>query len=240
MTFNVQFSGAREPTLDAIAAGDADLVLLQEVTSAWERALRQRSASAYPHVAFHAMHGGGGLGVLSRLPLRDVRVLPAVHWFPAQHFFVDTPLGDVQVLHLHLHPMLDGGDPVRGYFTTPPRRRREIETYAPALVPDVPAIIAGDLNEEPGGAAFAHLDALGFRRVDTGATPTWEFKGNWQGNNVAFGLRLDHILLSPALAATSAAVVLAGASDHRPVVATIARADEIANTARASARGQGA
>jgi endonuclease/exonuclease/phosphatase family metal-dependent hydrolase len=224
MTYNVEYSGWREdPTLDAIADAGPDVALLQEVTPGWEDSLRRRFAGTYPHLAFHARRGAGGLAVLSRLPLRDDRLLPATDRFPAQHLIVDAPGGPLQVLHLHLHPMLDGGDPVRGYFSTPPIRRREIEAFARALVPDLPVIAAGDFNEEPGGGALAYLEGLGVHRVDTGAAPTWEFEGSWRGNQVKLGLRLDHIALGAPLVAAGAAVLAAGASDHRPVVATIAR-----------------
>jgi endonuclease/exonuclease/phosphatase (EEP) superfamily protein YafD len=228
VTYNVEYSVAQAlATLDAIAAIDADVVLLQEVTPAWEQALRARFDRAYAHAAFHARRGAGGLAVLARAPLRDDRLLPAVERFPAQHVIVDGPLGLVQLLHLHLHPMLDGGDPVRGYFSTPPIRRREIEAFTRALGPDLPAIVAGDLNEEPGGGVLGFLEARGLRRVDTGAAPTWRFDGTWRGNPVKLGLRLDHVAIGAPLVARDAAVIDAGGSDHLPVVVTIQRSDQL-------------
>lgn len=224
VTYNVEYSRRHERrTLDAIADTDADLILLQEVTPGWVASLRARFASTYRHTSFHAAHGAGGLAILSRAPLRDDRLLPAIDRFPAQHVIADTALGAIQILHLHLHPMLDGGDPVRGYFTTPPIRRREIEHFTRALVPDVRTIVAGDLNEEPGGAVMAHLAALGLARADSGPAPTWEFDGVWRGNPVKFGLRLDHVAVGPPLRVASAAVLPTGGSDHRPVAATIIR-----------------
>lgn len=224
MSYNVEYLVTkRVPTLDAIAAADPDVVLLQEVTPNWEKALRARFAGVYPHLAFHAVTGAGGLAVMSRVPIRDDRLLPATDLFPAQHLVLDADGGPVQVLHVHLHPMLTDGDPVRGFFTTPPVRRREIEAYAAALRADLPVIVAGDFNEEPGGSALAYLEGLGVRRADTGASPTWEWSGDWRGNPVHLRLRLDHIALGPPLSATKATVLVAGGSDHRPVLATIVR-----------------
>lgn len=223
MSYNVEFASFHQPaTLDAIAAAGADVVMLQEVNLVWERALHERFDGVYPHAAYHAKRGAGGLAVLSRFPLQDDRLLPPTDWFPAQHVVVDAPAGPVQLLHVHLHPMLDGGDPVKGYFTSPPIRRREIEAYVAALVPGLPVIIAGDFNEEPGGGVFAFLETRGLRRVDTGATPTWEYHGDWKGQPVNLRLRLDHVVLGAPLTASAAEVLSAGASDHRPVVATIA------------------
>jgi endonuclease/exonuclease/phosphatase family metal-dependent hydrolase len=141
-------------------------------------------------------------------------------WFPAQRTVVDAPGGPLQVLHVHLRPMIEGGDPVRGFFSTPPIRRAEIEAYWTEVTADPPRVVAGDFNEEPGGQALAFLAAQGLRRVDAGG-PTWEYRGSWRGNDVHLRLALDHVVLDARLAARDAAVLDAGASDHKPVVMTI-------------------
>ena len=216
-TYNVEYSGWRRPaTLDAIATIDADVVLLQEVTPPWQRVLHERFGRAYPHARFHAAHGAGGLAALSRLPIDEDRLLPATDWFPAQRLVV----AGVQVLHVHLHPMIDGGDWVRGYFTTPPIRRREIASYLAALT-DLPTLVAGDFNEEPGGAALELLASRGIHRADSGAAPTFEWKGSWRGNDIHLRLRLDHLCHDARLIVSDPRVVTAGASDHYAVVATV-------------------
>jgi endonuclease/exonuclease/phosphatase (EEP) superfamily protein YafD len=60
MTYNVLYSN-QDPdlSLDAIAAADADVVLLQEVTSRWETRLEKRFEKQYPHRRFHV---GGPCG----------------------------------------------------------------------------------------------------------------------------------------------------------------------------------
>jgi len=228
LSYNVEHSAQdHERTLDAIAGADADVVLLQETTRPWERHLRVRFAAEYPHVRFHhTARLAGGFAVLSRVPLVEDELLPpAEGWFPAHRLVVDAPFGPVQVLHVHLRPAWDGGW-VRGFFTTPAIRRREIEIYWAALVPDVPTIVAGDFNEEPGGQALAFLADRGLRRADAGATPTWEWAGHYQGHDVHLRLRLDHVLVDPRIAVRDAAVLVAGASDHRPVLVTIAASAE--------------
>jgi endonuclease/exonuclease/phosphatase family metal-dependent hydrolase len=227
MSYNVELSGhAHERTLDAIALGDADVVLLQEPTRVWEGRLRSRFAEAYPHQRFH--HPGrpaGGFAILSRVPIREDEVLPAAAgWFAAHRIVVDAPFGALQMLHVHLRPAWDG-DWVTGFFTTPPIRRREIEAYWRALDPTLPTIVAGDFNEEvgPHGQALAYLHERALRRADTNGTPTWQWKGNVSGRPIHLRLTLDHILADSRLELRDAGVIDAGASDHKPVVATLVR-----------------
>ncbi len=228
MSYNVECTGHRHAvTLDAIAAGDADVVLLQETTHAWELLLRQRFARTYPHLHFqHDARYAGGFAVMSRAPLAQVEHLArAADWFAAQRIVLETGLGMLQVLHVHLRPVFDDGDPVKGFFTTPPIRRREIEAYWAAMASGPATIVAGDFNEEPeGGLALAFLTERGLRRVDTGGLPTWEYKGSWRGNDVHLRLRLDHVVIDERLVAVDATVLDAGASDHRPVLVTLERA----------------
>ena len=223
MTYNVLHTNpAVEDTHDAIAAGEPDLVLLQETTRRWEEALRGRFGRAYPHVVVHHSHrGAAGFLALSRTPVREDALLPpAADAFPAHRLVVDTAIGPLQVLHVHLRPMYDGGDWVRGYFTTPPIRRREIEAYWATMRPELPTIVAGDFNEEGNGLALGFLAERGVRRVDPGA-PTWRWEGNYRGNDVKLRLALDHIAHDQRLRATAARVIDGGGSDHLPVVADL-------------------
>src|SRR5262245_26868719 len=71
MSYNLNFANPSfGASLDAITAGDADVVLLQEVTERWRDELVERFHTIYPHRAFriHARMAGG-LAVLSKLPL---------------------------------------------------------------------------------------------------------------------------------------------------------------------------
>src|SRR5262245_13466833 len=76
MTYNVNFGIPGDaPTVEAIAAGRADVVFLQETTEEWEEALRAELAATYPRMFFRHWGGAGGLGVLSRLPLRTTEMI---------------------------------------------------------------------------------------------------------------------------------------------------------------------
>ncbi|OGQ20631.1 MAG: hypothetical protein A2138_06045 [Deltaproteobacteria bacterium RBG_16_71_12] len=209
-------------TLAAIGAPDADVVVLQEVTPGWERAIRASLGERYPHAAFVTSEGPGGLAVLSKTPLLSTEIVPEITWFPAQRALVQTRLGRVQILNVHLRPpFADDGSLVTGVFTTPDIRRREMEAFRASLDPEVPTIIAGDFNEE-NGDAVKQLTARGFESALTRHAPsakTWR----WNVSSLQLRERLDHILVAAPLTVVSARVLGEGNSDHLPVVAEIAR-----------------
>jgi endonuclease/exonuclease/phosphatase (EEP) superfamily protein YafD len=227
MTYNVNYANPDpDRSIDAIAAADADVVLLQEITDAWRIRLATRLARQYPHRTFHPARAGG-LAVLSKREIRSDQLLPPPPggFFPAERLVVASPLGDVQILHVHLRPNVDRGDWIRGWQTTPPVRRREIETYHAKLAPGIATIVAGDFNELPSGLAVEFLVKQGFARIPTTGPTTWHHVIDVAGARVsALSLDIDHVVIDATLAPSDARVLDAGTSDHRPVVVTLTRA----------------
>lgn len=231
VSWNVNYGGVGvDVILDVLDDLDADVVVLQETTPQWERAIRARFTRRYPGMVFHDCCGAGGLAVLAKGRV-VVDVVPAVSWFPAAHAVVDTPLGPLQVLDVHLRPPFgDAGSSmasrvVSGAFSTPAIRQDEMKTFLLSLDDDAPAIVAGDFNEGAGGAVDAVKDA-GFASAldDAGVDDaTW----HWEG--VPFRLRLDHVFYDvDDLALVGARVVDVSefsdaGSDHFPVVARLQR-----------------
>jgi endonuclease/exonuclease/phosphatase (EEP) superfamily protein YafD len=224
MTYNVNYANPDpDRSIDAIAAADADVVLLQEVTEAWRARLVKRLAAQYPHRVFHPARAGG-LAVLSKREIRGDQLLspPPGGFFPAERLVVASPLGDVQILHVHLRPNVDRGNWILGWRTTPPVRRREIETYFATLATSIPSLVAGDFNELPSGLAVEFLAAHGFTRVATTGPSTWHHVIDVGGAPVsALSLDIDHVVIDASLVSREARVLDAGASDHRPVVVTL-------------------
>ncbi len=224
MTYNLNY-GNPDPrgSLDAIAAADADVVLLQEITAGWQRALADRFAAQYPtHIFRLHRRNAGGLAVLSKLPIGGEEMLspPEGGWFPAQRMVVTAPFGECEILHVHLRPALDNGSWISGFMTTPPVREAEVKKYWRDLVHASPLIVAGDFNEDPDGLAMRFLAAQGTSRIPTTGPRTWHYEEDaWD----VLKMDLDHIVLGPELSADEAIVLDAGTSDHRPVVATIRR-----------------
>jgi endonuclease/exonuclease/phosphatase (EEP) superfamily protein YafD len=218
VSYNVDCRNA-EPasSLDAIAAIDADVALLQEIDAAWEAALEARFAGAYPHRAIRLdARRAGGLAVLSKLPIETEQLIPTSPdgWFPAQRIVIDG----MQILHVHLRPALDASGWVTGYMTTPPIRLRQIEEYF-AVMTELPAIVVGDFNEEPSGTTVRFLESKGLARVAMIGPRTWHYVRD--GAEV-LALDIDHVMIDARLTARDGHVVDAGTSDHRPVVVTIA------------------
>jgi endonuclease/exonuclease/phosphatase (EEP) superfamily protein YafD len=225
LTYNVNFGLSGDPsTLAAIRGLNADMVFLQETDLAWERALRQALSSVYPHMAFRHSDGAGGLAVLSRFPFRPEEYLPSREgWFPAWRVVVESPLGPVQVLQVHLRPPVsDRGSWISGYFTTGDFRRREMEVFAAHLKPGLATMVVGDFNEGHGGKAVQLLRRRGLRDALRERCPdatTW----HWQTSVGQITLPLDHLFYSADLVPRETRVLHAGRSDHFPVVATFQR-----------------
>ncbi len=226
VTYNVNYANPEpKASLDAIATADADVVLLQEITSTWQHALEQRFAQQYPHQKFRLhTRGAGGLAVLSKHEITDEELLPSPHagWFPAERLVIATDSGPVQILNVHLRPAIDGGSWLKGYFTTPPLRLREIKTYYPRLARDTPTIVAGDFNESADGSVLAYLARRGFTRVPTNDPPTWHYEVTRNGKKAdALAMDIDHVLIDRHFVVREFRVLDAGTSDHRPVRVTI-------------------
>jgi endonuclease/exonuclease/phosphatase (EEP) superfamily protein YafD len=229
MTYNVNWADrGRDDTMDAIDAGDADVVLLQEVNKPWAKLLRKRFRTEYPHMVFHPhTRQAGGLAVLSKHAItEDVILPPAEGWFPAERLTIDSPLGALDILHVHLRPAILDGSWITGYLKTPPIRLREIEAYWNQM-PRPPAIVAGDFNEEPDKGVAGFLAGKGMTRVDSGGKPTtWSWSGTYAGQQIALALDIDHVVIGSTLKATRATVLDQGKSDHRPVVVTLTAAEK--------------
>jgi endonuclease/exonuclease/phosphatase (EEP) superfamily protein YafD len=239
MTYNVNYGLGGDPeAIAAIAAADADLVLLQETTPEWERALRAALADRYSHMAFRHCCGAGGLAVLSRLPLAEREYVHSeAGWFPAWRVIVQSPGGPVQVLNLHLRPQVsDSGSVVSGYFTTPSVRLAEAEQFLPLLEPGLATLIAGDLNEGPDGRAVSYLEGEGFRNAlpeFDGSQQTWR----WRTSFGTVHAQLDHLLYRGAIEPLDVRVLQAGRSDHLPVVGTFELAPGVGDGAPAESSG---
>lgn len=229
MSYNVNYGLGGDPeTLRVIRDSPADLVLLQETTPEWEGALRSAATTKFPYMVFEHTRrwAPGGMAVLSKRPIHhaDAPLPSPVGWFFGWRLEVDTALGRVQVLNVHLRPPLtDPSKLARGYFSTPADRLEEIRTYAAMLKSGMPTFVVGDFNEGDGGDAIAHLAERGMKNALPQFQPdatTWR----WPVGSFTARTRLDHILYDASrLDCFSAEVVDAGRSDHLPVIARFIR-----------------
>jgi endonuclease/exonuclease/phosphatase (EEP) superfamily protein YafD len=222
LTYNLNYGMAGDTEIiGAIRRADADLVLLQETSPEWEEVLRRTLSPHYPHMSFRHCCLAGGLAVLSKTAFQERDYVTANNgWFPAWRLIVESSLGPLQVLNVHLRPPVsDSGSVVSGYFTTPAVREREIQQYHALLEPGLPTLVAGDFNENTSGRAVSYLQQRGFRSAVPEFHPdadTWR----WHTRLGTIRAELDHIVYNPALSPLNAQVLEWGRSDHFPLLAT--------------------
>jgi len=221
LTYNVNWGmPARRKTLALIQKADADIVCLQETTPGWEVFLRARLKDMYPHIRFRHYRGAGGQAVLSKHPFEERHYfIPEGGWFHGWVNEVQTSLGPLQVMSLHLHPALNeqGEFSVRAYLATKKTRLKEIQTLYPVLGNTVPTLVLGDFNEGDTGAAVEWLCS---KKGFTNALSEFDrdsYTWRWRTKLITFQKRFDHILYSKELRCLSAKVVQEGGSDHFPI-----------------------
>lgn len=219
-------------TVDAVGAGDADIVCLQETAPEWEPVLEERYADRYPYMLFNGSPGAGGLTVLSRFPLTDEGHMDPPSedpdWHPAWAVTADTGSAIIRILHVHLRAILSGrSSGADAYFNVDADHALEIQTFTSQFDISLPrTIVVGDFNEEPDGAAVDHIEGQGFSNILPlyhPGQPTW-FSPSLGGQ---MNKTLDHILFDASFSPLDARVIRTGNSDHIPVVAHLELADTV-------------
>lgn len=221
MTFNVHRDEAADAgTVSAIGEPDADIVCLQEITPAWERAVRARYATQYPYMVIAPQTDAGGLAVLSRFPLEDHGILRfQADWHPAMRVVAQTPAGRVQLVHVHLRSMFEGrSNPLASFVKRSGDHVSEIRTYMEKAEPGIPTVVAGDFNENHTGKAVRWLEARGFQNALRLYRPR---QHTWRGRTITRPVKMtiDHVLFDESFEPLDAWVARRGASDHYPVLA---------------------
>lgn len=209
---------------------DADVLLLQEVAHAAGRpgsVADEVAAELKMHVAYAPAAPGvedQGLAILSRYPLRDIRIVPlcrySLLWHSRTRFAltatVASPSGDIRISNAHLDTRVNGPD-----------RVKQLEDALKDENPGVARIIAGDFNTNnfywlghalplplPGSqtAIIRHsMEKHGFSSALASDTPTFDH----------LGMQLDWVF-SRGLSVRNTQVVPMAFSDHHAVWAELA------------------
>jgi endonuclease/exonuclease/phosphatase (EEP) superfamily protein YafD len=215
VTANVQYGNTdHDRFLRWLASHPSDLVVVQELTSAWARDLS--GLPAYPYRSMLPREDAYGIGVLSRWPLGPVEPADlAGDGLPSLAGRVQIAGRTLRFLALH----------TRWPVTPGLARARDaaLEAAARSIADGAePAVVLGDLNATPWSPAYADfLRTSGMRDVANGAAwqPTW-LPGFWP-----LALRIDYTFASPGLCAGGTYVGPAVGSDHRPLVAELRFSD---------------
>jgi endonuclease/exonuclease/phosphatase (EEP) superfamily protein YafD len=225
LTYNLDKDSVEpDAAIEVILKCDPDVICFQEASAEWQALLRRRLGRPYRHASFNQPAiGYDGMGVMSKFPIVEETWLPRTGggWFPSQRLVLDTPLGPVQVLNVHLRPpSSDSGNKVMGYLTTGGIRRDEMKGLLGHLTAGGPAIVVGDFNEGDSGGAVECCTRKGY----ADALPEFDRKSStWQGQYMGMKLteRPDHVMYSGELRCFEARVVPEKASDHDPVMAVM-------------------
>ena len=250
-TWNVNSIKQRMETATAwLAETQPDVVCLQETKCIDEAFPREPFETLGYNVEVHGQKAFNGVAILSKLPLEDVRLgLPGDKDDDHARFMeatVSVPGGAVRVASIYL----PNGNPIKTdkYSYKIKWMERLLHYTQKQLTLEGPLVLAGDYNVIPAPidvhnpelwvndalflpetrAHFRELTYLGLTdairavSADPNLYTFWDYQaGAWQKNN---GIRIDHLLLSPAAADRLAAAGIdkhvrawEKPSDHVPV-----------------------
>ena len=193
---------------------DADIVVLQETTTEWSRALTAL-APRYPHRFPDATEPHPGVLVLSKSPL-------APHGLQMPYATtMNVRWRDGTILLIGVHTVLPFGEIGRGVQAETLRRIADAAAAASG-----PVVVAGDFNHTPYTPRFARLAAEGrlLAARHPGLWPiTW--RAQFRGVPVLdrlFGLPIDQVLVNDHFAVRTVAIGPELGSDHLPVTVELA------------------
>jgi endonuclease/exonuclease/phosphatase (EEP) superfamily protein YafD len=194
---------------------DADIYFLQELSSDWDEEFERLGFwRRYPFNQRYTGEDAFGCAIASRLPVRDIKVFWSAE-LPQMRGVLRLEDRDIELVNVHL---------------LPPRTLEYTRYYhigADALLDIVrhlgrrSFIVAGDFNSTP-DSDFA-------TRMRDVADDAWEAGGRGFGFTWPNGMfqyppiRIDHVFVSRDLGIIGAHVGDGTGSDHRPVVADVAR-----------------
>lgn len=202
-----------------------DVLLVQEILPGQARSIRDGVVDHLPHSWFGEPGRVGGVGVLSRHPIVEVRPIgsPDVLSRPTAVVVLDVGGRQVQVVPVHLTSpcMLCGESVLERQRFEAERRRAEMDAILQALDEEVPAVVGGDFNSDRRADPYRALAAAGFRdpQIEAGSGPGFTWPASRMGT-----VRIDWVL-ARGLVPAAAWVDPPRASDHRPVVADLAWED---------------
>jgi endonuclease/exonuclease/phosphatase family metal-dependent hydrolase len=220
MTYNIHqgFNAGQVPSLDllvdVISRESPDVLLLQEVVRGWMideqhdalGVLAERLGM--PYVFGPNIGDLYGNAILSRFPMTDVKrvhfaVQPSIRHQPRGA--VGVRIADVVIVTTHLDEIADSSS----------IRQEQVRTILREWDGERVAIIAGDMNAEPGALEMSLFSEAGFGDLAEPAGPTTTMSDPPK--------RIDYIWGIGVIGSNPHTVMALGASDHRAVVVNVTR-----------------
>ena len=204
-----------------IRAAKPDVLLLQEYTADWRRALQAAIAADYPYHSGVERDDSFGIGLYSRTPF-DAGAEPrfALGRAGVDQMRVELDVGGRRfaVYNVHLLP------PRTPLYTS--EHRLQFADLVDALKAErLPYVVGGDFNFPETSPQHADLKRAGVREAHeiagtAGRGATWPVNSVFR--YIMPGIRIDHVYLSPDLTATRCETGVGRGSDHRPVLVDVA------------------
>lgn len=188
-----------------------DAVAMLEMTAKWRRALAGLD-KIYPHRYQTTGVGGRGMTFWTRLPMKDVSVLPiGVRQEPAIQATLEVQGREVRIFAVHLTWPLAPASAAR--------RNQQIELLAErARGVTLPLVVIGDMNITPFSPRFQKLLAEGHLRS---AADGFGWQATWPSFFPPAGIQIDHALVNSRVAVEHFNHGTATGSDHLPIVADL-------------------
>ena len=210
---NLRFNNDRvTELLRQIESEQPDLLMISELwPAAWTQL--QPLRRAYPHVVAQPRQGCFGIALLSKLPLRDARVVPLGHdWTPAIVATALHPSGPIGLLAAH--------PPPPGLARRSRERNRSLNAI-PMVLDGLPErrIVLGDLNASPWSAPFCAMLATA-ELIDSNRGAGYQ--GSWPARLPApLRIPIDHVLVSAGIGVQARRLGVEFGSDHLPLFADL-------------------
>lgn len=196
--------------LDFLRREDADILVLQETTPHWARALESLK-DVYPYRIAQLD--------CREMTLCEVMVLSKKPWSEARAYLIDDtgaalvwarfPEIGLTVATTHLN---------RPFWARGTAQPEQIEALAKHIRRlEGPLLLAGDFNATPWSAAYARLvEAAGIRRAGPGLNVTWP-AWLWP----FFGIPVDHVFTKNMTGPIDVRTGPSSGSDHRALIAMV-------------------
>jgi len=222
MTYNIHqgFNAGQVPSLDmlvdVISRESPDVLLLQEVVRGWMIDEQHDALSVLaerldmPYVFAPNIGDLYGNAILSRFPMTDVKRIHFAVQPSARHQprgAVGVRIGDVLIVTTHLDDVQDAES---GAI-----RQEQVRTIMREWDGEKVAVIAGDMNAEPGDLEMSLFSEAGYADLAEPAGPTTTMDDPPK--------RIDYIWGIGVIGSSPHTVMALGASDHRAVVVNVTK-----------------
>lgn len=209
MLMNINaLNGNTELVMTAIREADPDILLLEEVTTKWERKLGILE-NQYPHRVIKSRDDCFGIMLVSKLPISKGTVLSVGEAeIPTITATIHTPQGDVSLIGTHPLPPIG-----KSYALL---RNDQLQAL-PSLIAKQkhPVLLIGDLNASPWSPCFSQLlKESGLKNSMKG----FGFQPSWPSGLRLMRIPIDHVLHSSKIVIHNRMVGGNVGSDHFPVI----------------------